>query len=154
MCYVLGMRRNAQRTRGDSGDDCIGGYIASYDGSCSDIGSAAYLYIVDYAGARPDVHVIPNLGSGRYICTDGGELADMEVVANHCGTVDDGAAAVLYVEAIAYTCLSRNQQTVAAITANHQLGQRVEPSFMLAKTEPKTETHRRAAPRTKPYLQQ
>lgn len=70
----------------------------NYHGSSSNDGIAAYLHILDNAGIRPNVNIIPNPGSVSTVAPYRAALADVHVITNNGSTANDRGETVTDVE--------------------------------------------------------
>lgn len=89
---------------GDSGHCDAGGHVFDYYRSCANSDIVSDFHVFDDADVRTDIDIVADCGGRAFVAPDRKELADVDIVADFCATVDDDAYAMPDVEAVADLC--------------------------------------------------
>lgn len=156
MAYIFGVGCGGESACGYSSDRSGRLYVSDHYCSGPDTGSGAYLGIVDHAHRRPYIHAVAYHWSAVWeIGADGGKLADIHIVAYDRKGIDDDALGVLDVESGTDDGARRYEEPVATLVGlEAQLGERVEPAFVLCEAKPEREAHTGAREPCKPHAEE
>lgn len=117
---------------GHTGGGDVGRDVARHHCPGTNASALAYSDVVDQRASGAYIYAIGNACGALGVGTDGGELANVDVVANHGVFVDDDAKAMLDVEAIAYWCFWRYEYASPLFESMQApAGERIGPAFVL-----------------------
>lgn len=85
----------------DSGHCDAGRHVFDHYGTSPDGGIVADYHVFNDADVRADIDIVADCGGRAFIAPDRKKLADVDIVANFCATVDDDAYAMPDVETVA-----------------------------------------------------
>ena len=86
---------------GDSGHCDAGRHVFDHYGSCPDGGIVADFHVFNDADVRADIDIVADCGGRAFVAPDRKELADVDIVADFCATVDYDAYTMPDVKTVA-----------------------------------------------------
>ena len=128
-------------------------YVLNNDRTRSNRTAAAYFYTIYDGSVWPDVNIVAYCCRFFRMGTDGSKLENIDIVADNGFPVDDYAAAMVDIEAVADAGTRLNEKTVFLKAVHAPAGERKQPALVFAEAHVNAETHTRTGNAANPYFQ-